>query len=110
VSGAASDPGRLSSRVELQEEIETPDGAGGFTAQWTGIAQVWAEIRPVAGQSLERAGTGVLDVTHEITIRQRAGVRAGMRFAKGGRRFLIDALFDPDETGRWLKCQVREEG
>lgn len=110
MSGVEVDPGRLSARLELQEEVETADGAGGYVAEWTLVAEVWAEIVPLTGQRLERAGTGVADVTHQIIIRHRPGMRSGMRFCKGPRRFLIDSVFDPDESGRWLKCMSREEG
>jgi head-tail adaptor len=33
-----------------------------------------------------------------------------MRFMKGARIFDILTIHDPDETGRYLICRVREEG
>ena len=106
----AVDPGRLSARLELERETETPDGAGGFSGQWISVASIWADIRPLVANFVERANTATSDISHEITVRHRLDIREAMRFRKGARLFLIDALFDPDETGRWLKCLTREIG
>ncbi len=102
------DPGRLSLRLELQQDIETADGVGGFTSAWTAVRDVWAEIRPLGSLPVERASNTGNDVTHEILVRHRPDIRSGMRFRKGARLFLIETLHDPDETARLLLCRCRE--
>jgi len=47
-------------------------------------------------------------VTHRVTRRHRGNVRAGMRFTRRDRIFEIATVHDPDETGRYLVCRVRE--
>jgi SPP1 family predicted phage head-tail adaptor len=104
-----SDPGRLRFRLELQEETETPDGAGGFTTAWVSRRYAWAELMPLSAARIERAGSALAEVTHEIRIRRQEGVRPGMRFVLGIRRFRIETIRDPDETGRFLLCLAKEE-
>jgi SPP1 family predicted phage head-tail adaptor len=37
-------------------------------------------------------------------------VASGMRFTRAGRIFDIVTVHDPDETGRYLVCRVKEKG
>jgi SPP1 family predicted phage head-tail adaptor len=96
-------------RLELQEEIETPDGAGGFSTAWVLRRLAWAELMPLSAARIERAGNVTAETTHEIRIRRQDGVRPGMRFVLGSRRFRIETVRDPDETGRFLLCLAKEE-
>lgn len=105
---AASAPGRLSVRLELQREDETPDGSGGYVSAWTVVGDIWAQVIPIVAAPVERAGNRFAEATHRIVVRAENAVSAGMRFRKGARLFDIDAVFDPDETGRWLACMCRE--
>jgi len=43
-------------------------------------------------------------------MRYRTGVASGMRFVKGTRLFEIVTVHDPDESGRYLVCKVKEVG
>jgi SPP1 family predicted phage head-tail adaptor len=104
-----SDPGRLRFRLELQEEIETPDGAGGFSTAWVLRRFTWAELMPLSAARIERAGNALAEITHEIRIRRQDGVKPGIRFVLGMRRFRIETVRDPDETGRFLHCLAKEE-
>lgn len=105
---AASAPGRLSVRLELQREDETPDGAGGFASEWAVIGNVWAQVIPIGVTALVQADNRFAEATHRIMVRAGPAASAGMRFRKGARIFEIDAVHDPDETGRWLACMCRE--
>ena len=77
-----------------------------------------ARYRPVSSgsctvsisNSIVNADQAIETVTHRITIRKRNDIRSGMRFVKGARVFEIETVHDPDETGRYLVCRVREEG
>ncbi len=103
------DPGALRRAVDLQQQTRTADGAGGFSEGWTTVATVFARIVPLRADSRLRADQLAETVTHRIVLRWRAGVVAGMRFASGGRVFDIVTVHDPDETGRYLECRVRED-
>ena len=102
------DPGRLRWRLSYETLVETPDGQGGFEAEWQHQFDVPAAIRPLSASAAERAGTREAAVSHEITLRFRDGIAAGGRFTKAGRAFEIVAVRDPDETGRYLVCDCRE--
>jgi head-tail adaptor len=43
-------------------------------------------------------------------MRHRDGVVSGMRLLKGSRVFEIITTHDPDESGRYLVCKVKETG
>jgi SPP1 family predicted phage head-tail adaptor len=71
---------------------------------------LFARIEPVSAASRFGADQMLETVTHRITLRHRPGVASGMRFRRLARLFAIVTVHDPDETGRYLVCRVREEG
>ena len=103
------DPGALRTELSLQAVATTADGLGGFTEDWTEFATVFGHIEPMAVESRFGAGQTLETVTHRIMLRHRADVSSGMRFSRQGRIFEIVTVHDPDETGRYLICRVREK-
>lgn len=103
------DAGQLTARLDLEGPVETSDGQGGVTVTHMLEASHWARIEPVAAELAELGHAERQAVTHRIWIRQGGGVAAGKRFRKGARIFRILTVHDPDETGRYLVCRVREE-
>lgn len=107
---AETDPGRLRLRLVLEKPMLTGDGAGGATRGWNATGIVAADIRPLRPEE-RGTGEGVADLTlHKIVIRHRTDVKPGDRFRLGGRTFLILAVSDPQEDGRYLACLAEEEG
>lgn len=107
---AASEPGRLRLRLTLEKPARVPDGAGGATLAWTAVGAVAADVAPARAEE-RAAGEGASDrVLHKIVIRRRSDVNAGDRFRLGARTFLILAVSDPQEDGRYLECVAEEEG
>jgi SPP1 family predicted phage head-tail adaptor len=107
---AAGDPGRLRLRLILEKPVSTPDGAGGTTRSWSASGIVAADLVPVRAEERGR-GEGIADLAlHKITIRHRTDVEAGDRFRIGARTFLLLAVADPEEDGRYLTCLAEEEG
>lgn len=104
------DPGALTARLRLERPVERPDGQGGATVDFETVADLWARIEPLTADVEEVAGAGRVIVTHHVWLRFRTEVAAGMRLIKGTRRFAIESVRDPDETGRFLLCRCREEG
>ncbi|MBW8321633.1 MAG: phage head closure protein [Arenimonas sp.] len=104
------DPGALTARLRLEQPVETPDGQGGAMVGFEAVADLWARIEPLGADVEEVAGAGRVIVTHHVWLRYRADLAAGMRLIKGTRRFVIESVRDPDETGRFLVCHCREEG
>jgi len=104
------DPGALRTEIALAACTTEPDGFGGFSEVWTETATLFAKIEPVSAESIFGAGQTLESVTHRITMRHRDGVVSGMQLLKGSRVFEIITTHDPDESGRYLVCKVKETG
>lgn len=104
------DPGKFRHEIILQNITLTADGAGGHVESWVETATFFAWVEPVSAQSRFGAGQMLETVTHRITMRHRSGVASGMRFIWRGRILAIMTVHDPDESGRYLVCRVREDG
>ena len=100
--------GRLRHRLTLEAASLTSDDGGGAVETWTTVAQLWGRIAPTGGAEIADADGLGGRITHEITLRHRAGVTPAMRFVFGDRRFEIMAVIDIDERRRWLKCLCTE--
>jgi SPP1 family predicted phage head-tail adaptor len=99
--------GDLRDRVTLEQEVRTPDGAGGATSSWETVEELWAAIRPITGDERLRADQVSGRLTHEVWIRYRSGVLPAMRFREDTRVLAIVAVLD---SGRrtFLKCLCEE--
>lgn len=104
------DPGRLRHALVLEQASLAPDGYGGALESWSAAATLFAAIEPLAARSIAGADGRLRTVTHRITLRFADAVRSGMRFREGDRVFRILTVSDPDETGRYLVCEVEEDG
>lgn len=111
--GKRTTSSRLRHRLTLQQEVQTPDNAGGYTRSWQDVAQLWAEIIPTSTVSMSKeilfAGQLQAQVTHKILLRYRAGVSAGMRLLFDNRAFNIRYVLNSEEAGETLEI-LAEEG
>lgn len=108
---------RLRHKLTLQQEVQTADGAGGYTRSWSDVADVWAEILSASGGAASgiRGGKEILfagqlqsQVTHKILLRARDGVTAGMRLLFENRAFNIVYIADTGENRDTLELLVIE--
>lgn len=104
------DPGELRVRLELERPVSVSDGQGGEVVSFVAVGGLWGRVEPVAAVSVESGGLRQVTVTHEIVVRLRGDLVSGMRLVTGARRFLVLAVHDPDEGGRYLLCRCLEEG
>jgi len=102
------DAGRFNRQLTVEVEVETPDGGGGFTSAFVAQDTVWAHICPVNARMVDRADTRETEITHQIFMRFRAGISSAVRFVTGTRKFEVLSVRDPDETRRYLECNVIE--
>ncbi len=103
----------LRHRLTLQQEVKTPDGAGGYTRSWQDVGDLWAEITAVSGKSIygrERLYGGQLqsEISHKIVIRYRSTVSTSMRLVFDGRIFNIRAISNVNENDEILELLVEE--
>lgn len=102
------DAGRFNRQLSGENPVETADGSGGFYKTYQATDAVWAHVCPVSADAKLRANTQETDITHKVILRFRSGVGPTSRFVTGTRRFHVDTVRDPDETGRYLECLVVE--
>lgn len=105
------DAGAFRDWLTLQENDQVEDGFGGYLNSWSDVSQGWARIMPAQISFTIRAEINEADYTHIIDVRQPTNAIAAMRFAanESARLFTILAAYDPDETGRYLRCICRME-
>ncbi|MBZ0215981.1 MAG: phage head closure protein [Fimbriimonadaceae bacterium] len=105
---AGTTAGSLRHRVMLEAPVETADGAGGVDLDWSPVAGLWAEIRPLSGGEQLAFGRAHASLTTRVTIRYRGAVASDMRFRLGVRILEIRQIADPDGLKRWLECICEE--
>lgn len=103
------DPGTFRHELALEVATRAPDGAGGYTETWSEVATLFGRIDPVSAANRFGADKRTVTVTHRVTLRSRGDIAHGMRLCRQERVFEIITVHDPDETGRYLVCEVREE-
>lgn len=100
--------GDLRHRLILEQVVRQDDGSGGSDETWEALVELWAALRPSSGHEREISDQISGNVSHEIWVRYRAGVKPEMRFRSDGRVFEVRAVIDVGERGQFLKCLVEE--
>lgn len=95
--------GRMRERVSLQEEQQTPDGAGGYSVAWVDVhSNIPARVRPLSTREQLQAAQMEAQVDYEVTIRSRSNVRADQRLVWGAVVMNVRGVMNPDEKDRYL--------
>lgn len=104
--------GSFNLRLSVQTPVENDDGYGGSERIWEHGFFAWVRLIPVRNVLVQSAQGEREEISHWIILRQRPDLTRHMRFAspngQNARIFEIDTIHDPDETGRYLLCEVRE--
>ena len=108
MANISMDPGALRHRLVLEQQVETPDGCGGFSSSWQAVATIWAAIMPRSSAQTARTQTLNAQTEYQINLRWRDDCLPQMRLVKAGRIFIINSVLDPDETKRYLHCACEE--
>jgi head-tail adaptor len=104
----------LNRALVLEGVVRTADGAGGFTEAWTTLGTLWAEVLPGSGSDTLGEERMLSAVPYRVTVRGAptgapSRPKAGQRLREGARLFLIQAVTERDQFGRYLTCFAREE-
>jgi head-tail adaptor len=104
----------LNRALVLEDVVRTPDGAGGFTEAWAALGTLWAEVLPGSGSDTLGEERMLSAVPYRVTVRGAvvgapSRPKAGQRFREGVRLFMIQAVTERDQHGRYLTCFAREE-
>ena len=106
--------GQLRCRIILQRRSPAPDGVGGQSVIWSGLATVWADIQPASGRKLLAAQAVQSEVTHTIICRYRADLfadpktTAAMRALYGSRIFNLGPALDEDRRHKFVTIPANE--
>lgn len=103
------DPGRFRHELILESCERIADGIGGHAETWAEVGVVMGHLEPQPQRLTGAADQDIAVARFRVTIRRRPDVAAGMRLSRGIRHFRIETVTDPDESGRYLVCQVKEE-
>jgi len=101
--------GSFNVRMALEAPVSSDDGCGGVEVEWTLVTDVWVRLVPVSGILISKANDLRQQLTHWIYLRHSSQILPGHRFVKSSRIFSIETVRDPDETGRYLVCEAKEQ-
>ena len=104
--------GSFNLRLSVEASVENDDGYGGSTRTWEHAFDVWVRLIPVRNVLVHGARSDRAEISHWIILRWHPDLKRHMRLTSpnglSARIFEIDTIHDPDETGRYLLCEVRE--
>lgn len=106
-------PGSLSERVALQQEVRTPDGGGGYTVEWKTIATLPAEVRSATGSrasEVVHANQSQPRDRYTIVIRNRRGITTDHRLVWGGMAMNITDACDPGPRPMYRQLEAEYGG
>lgn len=92
--------GELDQRIELQKEIRTADGQGGFTKEWQTQDEVWALVRPLRGNERLHSDRTQAEGGYLVVIRYRTDVDESWRVKWLGRNKVMNITFARDAGTR----------
>lgn len=102
-------PGALTSRVLLQSEARTADGAGGHTSAWTTVATPWARVVQTGGGEQLEGGQDPSRRTFDVTIRRRSSLGGHLRVCWGAIVMSVTAVRQDDEDREYALLECVEE-
>ena len=102
------DAGKLDKLISIEQRTLTQDAAGQEYETWVSIATVYANVKPLIGKDYLAAKQTVDELSHDITIRYRRGIKPKMRVNYLGRIIEIVAVIDPNESREWLYLKCKE--
>jgi SPP1 family predicted phage head-tail adaptor len=107
--------GALRHRIAIQSKTVATDGNGNRSETWADHYTCWASISSSGGREFYQARQVNAELTHEVSIRFKAGITAIMRIKytdpkdSNAIRYLeIRAVNNPDQRRRMLSLMCRE--
>ncbi len=105
------DIGRLNKRITFQQPFQDKQKKNEYgepVDEWEDIKTVWAEIAPVSGNQFFAAKQINSEITHNVYIRYREGLKPNMRVLFKGRVFEILYIMNIKEENRLLQIYCKE--
>lgn len=83
------DPGDLSERITIEQEVRVADAYGGADSSWSTLATVWALVQAERGGERSQVAEIEAPAMFRFTIRRRTDVTEAMRINWGGALYNI---------------------
>ena len=106
--------GQLYHAIVIEQKTMSVDDNGDRTETWTTFHECYASISTGNGRELFAAKQTFADLSHNVVIRFKAGIKHEMRVkfadpkAETTRYFNIRAVMNPDERNEMLELQASE--
>ena len=100
--------GLLDKQITIQICTQDQDAAGQPSETWSTFATLYANIKPLVGKDYLAAKQVVDEVSHDVTVRYRRGIKPKMRVSYLDRYFEIVSVIDPEEKREWLYLKCKE--
>lgn len=98
---------KLRYRILIEKEVEISDNAGGYSASWISVANIWAAIKPVSNRVFSSENNFAMQLENSssfvFTIRYLEGINSKMRISYNGRLFNIKRVVNVDEESAWIE-------
>lgn len=102
--------GRLTARITIENRDTTVTASGTPNGGWAVFASVRAGVIEKDSQEQYEGDQNVAKITHEVTIRYRAGITRAMRVVWGDRVLKIHGFTtDPKRREIVMKCEERAQ-
>ena len=102
-------PGELSCRITLLQEMKVADDQGGYRATYTPRITLWAKITTLTAKTLDQYEQLTPELLHRIVIRYRRDVAVTDRIQYGSRLFeQIGPPVNEGEKNAYLRLECRE--
>lgn len=98
----------LDKKIIIQVGNLDQDSFGQSQLTWSTFAIVYANIKPLVGKEFLSAQQITGELTHDITIRYRRGIKSKMRISYLDRYFDIQSVIDKDEKRQWMYLKCKE--
>ncbi|MGB9780623.1 phage head closure protein [Caldanaerobacter sp.] len=100
--------GELRHRITIQQPVESSNTFGEVEKTWQDVATVWASIEPLRGREYFNSQQINAEVTTQIRIRYRPGIKPKMRVVYGERIFDIQSVIDVEERHKEIHLMCKE--
>jgi SPP1 family predicted phage head-tail adaptor len=89
-------PGKMWTRVTIQQPSPTANEVGEPVLTWSTFATVWADVRPLSSREVERYAQAVGFMSHRVAIRYLNGLTSAMRIVYRNRVLEIGQITEHD--------------
>ncbi len=106
-------PPHLDRRLDLEDRVTTPDGAGGFEISWVKLGVLPAQVVSRSGRERLIGGRSVSTTAFKITVRAApfgsvSRPKPDQRFRDGARTYAILAVAENNRSDLYLDCWAEE--